>query len=181
MKLKELLKICCDILSLDVAESYFEATEQPDSAILKRLVRCFEFVYEEVYRDYANALRKTVVEVKDGKACVDGLRLCKVLSLTDSSGNDVNFRYGDGTLSVERDGKYNMRYAHLPETPAWDEEVTLPPNIGERALTYGVLREYLSALNDWYNAKQWDDRFKNALQAACGKTSLARMPKRGWS
>lgn len=182
MKLYEILKTCGEILALDLPDEYFssEVSEVTD-ARAKILVNCANFVNEELYRDYATSLRKTVVYATDGFIPTAALKMCKVISLTDSQGVEVKFRYGDGGVYVSSDGRYNVCYARLPDILGWLSEVTLPsPRITERILVYGIVREYYAVLGDWANAKQWDDRFKDALQVACCKTSSMRLPIRGW-
>lgn len=180
MKLYEIIKTCGEVLNLDFPEEYFTANSNDDGRV-KILVNCANFVYEELYRDYATALRKTVVDAVNGFVDTSVYKLCKVITLTDSEGNDVKFRYGDGGIYVDEDGRYNICYARLPDILGWKDEVAMPsPRITERIFVYGVVREYLATLGDWANAKQWDDRFKSALQVACSKTTSMRLPVRGW-
>lgn len=180
MKLSQLIKICDDMLGLGSAAVYFDMPDTPDSKNINKLLSCFGNVFDEIYRDYATSLRKTVVEATDGFVDVKDYKLCKVISLTDSEGNDVPFRYSDGALFVRQDGKYNMCYSRMPDCARWQEEVPLPPNVGVRAVVYGVLREYCASIGDWSNAEQWDERYKNAVKSANCKLSAMRMPARGW-
>ena len=181
MKLYEIIKICNEALNLDIPSEYFEERQEESDWRIKTLVNCCNFVCEELYRDYATSIRKTVVEVTNGFADTSDYKMCRVLTLTDGEGNDVKFRYTDNGISVEKDGKYNMRYARLPERLGWNDVVTMPsPRITERIFVYGVAREFYLAIGDVELAKQWDERFKDALAVACSKTSPMRMPVRGW-
>ena len=181
MKVSEIVKMCGEILNLNLSDEYFDSSVAPDEFSVKVLINACNFVLEELYRDYATSIRKTVVEVKDGFADTSIYKLCKVISLLDEEGNDVKFRYGDGGIFVDSDGKYNLCYARLPSVMGWNDEVALPsPRLTERILIYGVVREYLSIVGDWQTAKQWETRFKDALQVACCKTSTMRMPVGRW-
>ena len=180
MKINEIVKMSSQILNLNLAEEYFDSNELPDDNVVRILLTCCNFVYEELFRDYATSLRKTVVEVKDGFADTSVYRMCKVISLVDAEGNDVKFRYGDGGLYAE-DGRYNLCYARLPDVLSWDNEVHMPsPRITERMFVYGVVREYYAVIGDWTLAKEWDTRFKDALQVAGVKTSSMKMPVGRW-
>lgn len=180
MKLRQVVKECGDILALGLSEDFFQPQAEVTDGRVARLLNCFRSVYDELYRDYASALGKTVVESVDGKVDLSPYKLCRVVSLVDGEGNRVSFRYSDNALAV-KDGRYNMCYARLPENVEWDGDVIMPsPCIGERVLIYGMLRDYLASLHDWANAAQWDKRFKDALQVACGKSPAKRMPVRGW-
>lgn len=180
MKTNEIVKISSEILNLDLSEEYFENDLLPDDNVVKILLNCCNFVYEELFRDYATSLRKTVVEVRDGFADLSVYRMCKVISLVDAEGNDVKFRYSAGGLYAE-DGKYNLCYARLPDVLGWIDEIHMPsPRITERMFVYGVVREYYAVTGDWTQAKEWDVRFKDALQVAGVKTSSMKMPVGRW-
>ncbi|MCH5153049.1 MAG: hypothetical protein J1F68_03740 [Clostridiales bacterium] len=180
MTVNEIVKMSSEILNLGLSEECFEG-DLPDNNVVKILLNSCNFVYEELFREYATSLRKTVVEIKDGFADTSLYRMCRVISLVDAEGNDVKFRYGDGGLYVDADGKYNLCYARLPDVLSWGDEVRMPsPRITERMFVYGVVREYYSVTGDWALAKQWDTRFKDALQVAGVKTSSMRMPVGRW-
>ena len=180
MKINEIIKMSSEILNLDLSEENF-GNEMPEEPVIKILLNCCNFVYEELFRDYATSLRKTVVEVCDGFVDTSVYKMCRVISLVDAEGCDVKYRYADGGLYVEMDGKYNLCYARLPDVLGWGEEVRMPsPRITERMFVYGVVREYYAVTGDWALAKQWDARFKDALQVAGVKTSSMRLPVRRW-
>ncbi len=172
MKVSELIEICGNMLSLNTADM-----SGTDSRALKN---AFEFVFDEVYRNYALSIRKTVVEAAGGFVDTTAYKPCKVLSLTDEEGAEVPFRYSEGSLYTARSGKFNMCYARVPDVPGLEDEIVLPANISERTLAYGIAREYCTMLGDWDSASQWDTRYTQSLRAAACKTSELRMPARRW-
>ena len=181
MKTNDIIKMSAEVLNLDLPNEYFDSELQPDDNLVKILLNSCNFVYEELFRDYATSLRKTVVVVIDGFADISVYRLCRVISLVDAEGNDVPYRYSDGSLYVATDGRYNLCYARLPDILGWGDEVRMPsPRITERMMVYGVAREYYAITGDWTNALQWDTRFKDALQVAGVKTSSMKMPVGRW-
>lgn len=183
MKVSQLVKICAEMLQLDLDEGILDGAEAQamQDRDIKTLVNACNFVLEELYRDYATSLRKTVIRVTDGFADTSSFKMCKVISLVDAEGNDVPFRYCDNGLYVQKDGCYNLSYARLACTLGWNDDIAMPsPRITERILAYGVLREYYAVTGDWHNAAQWDERFKNALQVSRTKVSAMRMPARRW-
>ena len=181
MKTNEIVKMSAEVLNISLPSEYFDSDTIPEDNVVKILLNSCNFVYEELFRDYATSLRKTVVEVINGFADTSAYRLCRVISLVDAEGNDVTYRYSDGGLYVQQDGSYNLCYARLPDILGWGEEVHMPsPRITERMLVYGIAREYYAITGDWANASQWDTRFKDALQVAGVKTSSMRMPVGRW-
>lgn len=179
MKLKNVIKICAGFLDLGIAESYFEQTQQPKEPRIEALVRCFGMVFDELHRRYGTALRFTAVESSHNRVDLAPFPVARVVSLTDGEGNSVPFRFGDNALYVRREGMYNLCYARKPALPAWDEEVTLPALVEERAVLYGTMREYLCSVGDWSNAKQWEQRFADSLRSA-GVRPGQHLPKRRW-
>ena len=182
MKVKELLKLCGEMANLDFPEdSEIDSEKETQGSLLRQLLNCCNFTLEELYRDYASSIRKTVVEVVDGFADTSAYKLCKVISLVDGEGNDVKYRYTEGGLSVEEDGKYNLCYARLPNDVDLEDEITLPtPRITERVLAYGILREYFTISGDRLTASQWEERYKDALRIADVKSSSMHMPVGRW-
>ena len=182
MKVKELLKLCAEMGNLDFPEdSQLTAELNTQGSCARQLLNCCNNTVEELFRDYASALRKTVVEVVDGFADTSDYKLCKVISLVDGEGNDVKYRYTEGGLAVDRDGKYNLCYAKLPSELNISDEVTLPsPRITERIAAYGILRDYFMIVGDTVTAAQWDERYKDALRIVEVKSSSMHMPVGRW-
>ena len=182
MKVKDLLKLCAEMANLPFPDEENIAKEVAEvGSCVRQLLNCCNFTLEELYRDYSGSVRKTVVEVVDGFADTSAYRLCKVISLVDSEGRDVKYRYTEGGLNVDGDGKYNICYARLPDDVGVGDEVKLPsPRITERILAYGILREYFTIVGDTHTASQWDERYKDALRIADVKSSSMRMPVGRW-
>ena len=182
MKVKELLKLCGEMGNLVFPDdSEIDSQLETQGSLLRQLINCCNNTIEELFRDYASSIRKTVVEVVDGFADTSGYKLCKVISLVDREGNDVKYRYTEGGLSVQEDGKYNLCYARLPNDVTLEDEVTLPsPRITERMLAYGILREYFTVVGDTLTASQWDERYKDSLRIADVKNSPMRLPVGRW-
>ena len=183
MKLYKIAKIVNDVIGLQLSDAYFsdsDTTATSDS-VVKKLITCCNFVLERLYSDYATAICKTTISVTGGVANTSALRLNRVISLVSADGQDAKFRYTENGLEVETDGTYNLTYAKLPQELTWQSEVTLPsPRITERIYSYGVIAEYYSMLGDYANSRLWEDKFTNALKAACVKTSSQTMPVWRW-
>ncbi|MCM1194862.1 MAG: hypothetical protein NC332_02890 [Firmicutes bacterium] len=181
MNVNEVIDICKKILDLDTDGdiSSTENFKEDDAAV--RLLTCCNFVSEELYRDYGADCRKTVIEVKDGRADLNGLKLCRVINLADADGNPVHYRYAENALAVERDGKYNLSYAKLPKELGFGDDLTLPsPRITERIFIYGVLAEFLSQQEDRRKSASWRKKYVDALSVATAKFNPTRMPSRRW-
>ena len=177
MKVLEILKLCNGMADLQLPERYF--AEQSDALAderITKLVYCCNSLLEQLYCDYATALKKCTLVATDGFADTSGLDFNRVVSLVDSNGNNVRYRYTKGGLSVA-DGTYTLTYASLPQRVGWTEEVEMPsPRITPRIFAYGCLAEYFFSVGDVGQSSLWNDKFLNALKTANVKKSAMTMP-----
>ena len=181
MKVKDLIMLCAEMGCLDVDEGAVSDDATAGGTCTRQLLNCCNSTLEELYRDYASSIRKTVVEAVEGFIDTSQLNLCKVISLVDGEGYDVKYRYSEGGLRVKEDGRFNLCYARLPGSVGLDDDIPLPsPRITERILAYGILREYFSINGDAYAASQWEERYRGALRIADVKSSAMTLPTRRW-
>ena len=186
MTVSELILNIDDLLNLqiisrlDLAEQTIPQAMEQD-ACCRNLLACCNFVSDELYNGFALDCRSTVVEAKKGVADVGGLKLGKALALVDSSGSSVPFRHGSDGLYVNRDGKYNLTYARLPDKLHFTSEIQLPNSkITDRIYTYGVIAEYLRIAGDFNQSESYSAKFVQALSQATSSKTSARLPRRRW-
>ena len=181
MKVKELVKLCNDICRLGIPQEFFDGenvSEKNGDAEL--IVQSCNNVLDELYCDYAIKEQKAEVLCVDGAIDVSKLSFNRVLSLKDGNGRKTPYRYAQGKLLVEKDGKYVLRYAETAQKYSLNDELVMPsPRITPRIFSYGVLREYYRIVGDYYNADVWDGLFYDALKVALVKTPYAAMPPVG--
>lgn len=178
----KLLTTCAEIIGLEFSDELLLGgkEELARDVTVKRLLNCANSVLDSLYRSYSRISRNTVIQVVNGFAETESLKLIKVNSLTDSCGNAVKFRYRDNGLLVDTDGRYNLSYVHAPAEITVDSQIILPsPRISERIFVYGVIAEYYTLTGDLTLAAVWNDKYLNALQVlSLSVTSV--MPVRGW-
>ncbi len=179
MKLKQIVKLCGQLCGITLPSDLDDAATQSDKTVML-LVNCCNLVLDELYREYAASVCKTVVEAADGFIDTSTLPLGKVLSLTDGYGCDVPFKYTQNGLITEQKGKLNLCYSRQSVGAEWNEELPLPtPQISARIVVYGVVAEYLQAAGDINGYSLWRQRYEDALRACC-RSHCNRMPVRRW-
>lgn len=166
--------------SLDVSSQTLAEAMKQDSRC-KSLLECCNLVSDELFGDYAPSCRTTVVQAADGFIDTSLLSMSKALTIVDSVGRSVPFKYGQGGLLVERDGKYNLTYARLPERLTFDSVAQTPNSkITDRIFIYGVIAEYLRICGDYSQSASWAVKYKQALSVALSSKATARLPYRRW-
>ena len=92
----------------------------------KLLLTVANLVLDELYSNWATAVDKAIVTSTNGIIDTQHLSLNKVISLTDSQGQSVPFRYTERGLFVDCDGTFNLTYTKLPTHVGWNEEFASP-------------------------------------------------------
>lgn len=179
MNVIEVIKTADEILSLGI--NVEETADLSSDNRCVSLLSCCNFLLEELSREFASDCRTTVVQATDGFVDTRSLSLCRVISVVDSRGNTVPFKYAQGGIRVDFDGRYNLTYAHLPNKLDFTSEVALPtPRVTFRIFVYGVVAEYLRRLGDYVTCAVWQEKFDAALSVARRKSERLTMPSRRW-
>lgn len=181
MKVKEMVKLCNDICRLGIPQEFFDDENYPEkNRDAELIVQSCNNVLDELYCDYAIKEQRAEVICADGAIDVSALAFNRVLYLKDENGRKTPYRYAQGKLLVEKDGKYTLSYAETAQKRSLCDELVMPsPRITERIFFYGVMREYYRIVGDYYNADVWDGLFYDALRAALTKHPHVSMPPAG--
>lgn len=180
MTVKEIVALCSKMADLEVDESCFSDGGAPDEKAQK-LALCCNCVLEQLYCDFATALKTCRVTSRNGVIDVKPLRLNRVISLADACGNNAPYRYTQDGIAVA-DGEYILTYALLPQKADWNDEVSFPsPRITQRIFAYGVISEYFFQIGDFSAAEIWETRYKDALHSSRVKTSSMCLPVGRWT
>lgn len=156
-------------------------SEEIISKIVK-LLKCLNFVYQDLTRDYLPL--KTVEEITftDGKFEYKNLSLVvrDILKIEDKYGFGHSFKCFPTFVEADVvDAK--ITYTYEPqELFLFDEINAFAGKLNEQILAYGVAMEYffLSSLSD--EATVWENRYISSLENALRKKSDIIMPKRRW-
>lgn len=179
MKIDNLINLNLSV-RLDVSQQTIEQAMQQDDCC-KKLLACCNFVSDELFTKAASNCRTIVAQAADGLIDTSLLKIGKVISLVDSSGNNVPFKYAENGIVVKQDGKYNLTYYHASEPLGFDSEIVLPNcKITERIFTYGVAAEYLRIEGDRSQSASWAEKYNQALSVAMLSGANGRLPNRRW-
>ena len=183
MKVSQIAKICRQLANLDLPPDCYQdpSTDYTESQTAQLILTVANLVLEDLYCNWTTALSKAIVTSKSGIVDTQNLLLNRVVSLRDSQGTDVPFRYTERGLYVESDGTFNLLYAKLPPQVDWNEEFAVPsPRLTPSIFAYGVLAEYFHAIGDDLQMERYLAKYQEALRIATRKISPTKMPARRW-
>lgn len=183
MKVSQIAKICNELANLGLPADCYQEENQDYSTdnCAKLLLTVANLVLDELYSNWATAIDKAIVTSEGGLIDTQQISLNKVVSLTDSQGQTVPFRYTERGLFVDYDGTFNLTYTKLPTHVGWNEEFVSPsPRITPRIFAYGMLGEYFHSLGDVEPAERYLAKYYDALRAVTRKISTVKMPARRW-
>ena len=155
------------IAALDKAADALTADEKLE---LSSLLRCFNFVENEVALDYCALKKEETVTVTENKISYSVLssapvNIRKVVcggSLARFATYPAYIRLSDGWV-----GQACVVYDYIPSTKKTMSELSdfTENEVSARLLAYGVAAQYCLVSGETGNAALWDKKFRDALRA----------------
>ncbi|MBO5884350.1 MAG: hypothetical protein J6Q51_00975 [Clostridia bacterium] len=149
---------------------------------LNLMLRCLNFIVNEIATDYLPVLKQKSVMFVDN--CLDikevDTNIYKIIKIENKNGEVVKFNYTNGCIK-SKVTEAIITYSSFPEKADLNGEVENFNNMmTDRVLAYGTAMEY-SFVNSLYDdATVWESRYKNALLVLSQKKHNLIMPKRRW-
>ncbi len=182
MLVKNIIKKVCFFIEENGLEDELDDLanmSEASTALLNKLVRCFNLVRNEIAGEYIKELQKEQVKVTEGQISFSSLshEVLDIVKITDIYGQDVDYTVENGTIKVDENNVfvyYNIVPAKLTIDGSFDSIVP------ERVYAYGVTREYYFSQTLYEDAKIWDSRFIASLENYARKKGETVMPGRRW-
>ena len=146
--------------SIDKSED--ETDDQVKSKV-DALLSCYNTVIRDVALNYHEHLK--TVEVLEESVCISSLHdyIMKVVSITDSFGNDLKYKQTGDCIKAKRCPFY-LTYRTVPNGQRLDETfIYEKTEIGENMIIYGVLSEYCLKQNRIEEALNWESKYRQAV------------------
>ena len=186
MKVKEIIAYACAFIGeKEIAEKLNSSSSvtysDKEQEKVDALLRCFNFVNEEIASDYLPYLVTEDISVDNSILNYSSLSktIINIYSIKGSFGRNVKFKtYPD---FVEIFGKANkITYSYLPENKALNDEFDFYNGLSARIFAYGIASEYFLSDGLSEDAEIWEERFKESLFVLSRKRSETKLPKRKW-
>lgn len=185
MKVKEILAYASEFIgereiAKKLASSETETFSNREQEKVDALLRCFNFVNEEIASDYLPYLTREEINVDN--SILNFSSLSKTLiNIYSIKGRFHNVRYRQYPDYVQIFGKAKeIVYSFLPDKHELDDEFEFYNGLSARIFAYGVASEYFLIDGLSEDAEIWEERFKESLFVLSRKKSETKLPKRKW-
>ena len=187
MKVKKIIAFACSFIGekelsekLLSEETSITFTDREQEKI-ESLIRCFNFVNQEIASDYLPFLYTEDVEVENSVLSFSTLTktIINVVELKGLFGKNVKYRQYPDYLQVYGKAK-KITYSFLPDDLTLEDDMEFYNGLSARIYAYGVASEYLLIDGLSEDAEIWEERFKESLFVLSRKRSESHLPKRRW-
>ncbi len=165
----------------DVADYLIGEPSGIGEEVTKLLLKCFERVENELALDYLPLLAQD--EVVSGNGVVEYAALQKpaarILCVENEWGESLKYKLFPTYLQTEA-GKIKIVYAYAPSAQTIDGRSEYTTLVSKRLLVYGMAAEYCLAVGELAEAKVWDKKYKDGVQAAYKVSPCKRLRSRRW-
>lgn len=186
MKVKEIIAYACEFIGeKELAEKLnsqetvtYSAKEQEK---VDSLLRCFNFVNEEIASDYLPYLITEEIDVNNSILNFSTLSktIINIYQIKGSFGRNVRYKTYPEYVEIFGRAK-EITYSFLPEKEELNDDFTFYNGLSARIFAYGIASEYLLIDGLSEDAEIWEERFKEGLFVLSRKRSEARLPRRKW-
>lgn len=186
MKVKEILSFACDFIGEKELKEKLESSTtvtftDKEQEKVDSLLRCFNFVNQEIASDYLPYLTTEEIDVDNSILNFNSLTkvIINVYSVKGSFGRNVRYKVFPSHIEIYGKAK-SITYSYLPEDEELNDEFTFNCGLSARIFAYGIASEYLLSDGLSEDAEIWEERFKESLFVLSRKRSETRLPKRKW-
>lgn len=152
-----------------------------DSRAIK-LMRAANLVVSEIASEYFPLLKEENIETENGIIEYTTLseRLLDVISLKNSSGENVRFKLFPTYLKTREGGEFTLTYQYMP--PTLDVTSALPYDIkiSPRLFALGICSEYCLLSGMYEEGVMFDKKYREAIRAALSFKGEHKVASRRW-
>ena len=183
MKVKDIMIKAAVLLgNSDAVQAYLAGTATGGRAQAELLLSCFNLVENELALDYIPLVKEESFTAADGRIAYSSFSssVVRVLEVRNENGASIPFRLFASYLEVDEENAI-VRYAYTPTEKTAEEESEFLSGVSERVMAFGMAAEYCTALGLYEDARVWDKKYKEGIEAARGLGKKKRMPSRRWA
>lgn len=166
-----------DYLNDRVVEDIVDAKQ-----VTEDLLRCYNIIIEELACEYYPLKKSEVVYVSDNKIFTSNFVFTplKIVTIRDEKDRKCCFKFVNDYLQV-KNGVLTVTYEYKPDMATlFDEYVYDNSILGNFAVAYGVVSEYLAECGVFSQAEKYYQKYQNAVSGRLKETRNLKLPQRRW-
>ena len=182
MKVKDVILLAATLLGCEEDVRYYIEDEDEEYAQkAEMLLHCLHLVENELALDYFPLVAEQEVRADSGKIVFSNLSkdIVRVIKVMDENENSMAYQLFPSYLMTQA-GTVKVVYSYTPSQKDWDENIDFTLYVSQRLLAYGIAAEYCTAMGRLEEANIWDEKYKDAIEAAYKVQSGGTMPSRRW-
>ena len=189
MTVKEIVKLCSDLLQYDFDERLFD--ESADENVyrqaadadkrFKLLSQCVGYCEKELACDYFPLTASQFFEKNSADFTEFERPVHEVRKVKDGDGDSVDFVNTPDGVVANTHGCMTVEYSYLPEKKGYADRLEIGNSkVDERLVAYGAIAEYMFLTGMYDEASMWDKRYKDLIQTTLYPNRSIRIPQRRW-
>ncbi len=183
MKVKDLIGAAAQTLGIEEeVGKHFEGIQTAvGEKDVELLLACFQRVERELAIDFLPLLAEDEVVTATGIVEYAALQraVARVFCVEDEWGNSVKYRLFPQHLKTQA-GKVKVIYGYLPTEKTVEGESEYESSLVQNIFVYGMAAEYSLAVGELTEAKAWEEKYKESVQAAYRTRPCKRLRSRRW-
>ena len=182
MKVHDIILSAASLIGCyEQVKDYIDEEGDDGATVTELLLRCFNFVENELALDYLPLVAEEEKVTNAGKLVYSGLKnsIVRIINVMDEAGNSIAYQVFPDYLMTQ-EGKVRIVYSYTPTPKTIGDESDFTLYVSTRMYEYGILAEYFAAVGRFEEARVWDEKYKDAIEAAYRAQSGGKMPARRW-
>jgi hypothetical protein len=182
MKVKDVILLAATLLGCEEdIRCYIEEEDDEYAQKAEMLLHCLHLVENELALDYFPLVAEQEIHTDSGKVVFSNLSkdVVRIIKVVDENENSIAYQLFPSYLMTQ-EGDVKVIYSYTPSQKDWDESLDFTLYVSQRLLAYGIAAEYCTAMGRLDEANIWDEKYKDAIEAAYKVQSGGKIPSRRW-
>lgn len=168
MKVKDIMIKAAGLLGYaDAVKAYLNGSSTSGKTQAELLLSCFNLVENELALDYIPLIKEETFTAENGKIgyAEFASSIVRILRVSDKHGGRVPFRLFAAYMEVD-EKVVTVRYAYTPTGKTAEEDCEFLSGVSDRVIAFGMAAEYCTAIGLYEDARVWDKKYKEGIEAA---------------
>ena len=182
MTVKDVITTVADMVGVgDCVKKYLDGDSSQGGTETTALLRCFNFIQNEVALDYLPLVAEDCLVSETGKVEYSALSRAAVRILSVKNENEENLKYKLFPDFLQtQSGEITVKYTYTPSEKALSDVAEFNLAVSLRLVSYGVAAEYCFSVGLYEEGEAWNKKYKDALASVYSMRPVKIMRSRRW-